>query len=94
MRTTGFSLQGGVGNDLYLWRMYQQQGNKDSDKYWLKITNADGHTVLQFFSLVGREQGEEYSSYTYDGCIRLYNVYDSHVYSVEKNRCNSLLLLG
>ena len=86
MRTTGFSLQGGVGNDLYLWRMYQQQGNKDSDKYWLKITNADGHTVLQFFSLVGREQGEEYSSYTYDGCIRLYNVYDSHVYSVEKNR--------
>ena len=78
-----FALKGRVGNDLYLWCRRYRQGKNYSESYWLKVMTTDGRLVRQFFPLKGLKNRGKDSFYRYGSAIRLYNVYDSYIYSVE-----------
>ena len=80
-----FGLEGCVGDDLYLWR-YRWLDKGDSESYLLKVITTDGRVVQQFFPLKGLKKSDKSSFYRYGGAIKLYNVYDSYIYSVEEDR--------
>lgn len=78
-----YSLKGYVGDDLYVWCQRYFDRDKDYSKsYWLKVITSDGRVVQQFLPMKGLRRSDDFSFYRYDGTIRLYNVYDSYIYSV------------
>ena len=78
-----FGFEGRVGDDLYLWSLFYRQGKDYSESYKLKVMTIDGHVVRQFFPLKGLKNSDKGSFYRYRDTIKLYNVYDSYIYSVE-----------